>query len=207
MIPLPSSPLLLQYTNERLICNYKVGKLLGIGAFGEVRVCIGIHSNKSFAIKMISKGKINDIVEAERVSREFFILTSLQHKNVIELHDVLQDKQRLFLIMELANGGSLDELLKENEVSGKQMEEEKARCIFTQIVSAVKYCHRKHVLHRDLKPENVLLSRTVSNETIVKVADFGLSATLSYGFRPVTPACTPCYAAPELLFPQFFLTQ
>ena len=196
--------MLLQYSNERLIYNYKVGKLLGIGAFGEVRMCIDIHSSKSFAIKMISKRKINDIDEAERVSREFFILTSLQHKNVIELHDVLQDKQRLFLIMELANGGSLDELLKENEVSGKQMEEEKARCIFTQILSAVKYCHRKHVLHRDLKPENVLLSSTASNETIVKVADFGLSTTISYGFRPVTPACTPCYAAPELLFPQLF---
>jgi serine/threonine protein kinase len=186
-----------------IIGNYTIGKLLGIGAFGEVRLCIDVHSGKKFAIKMISKCQINDISEAERVSREFFILTSLQHKNVIELHDVLQDKHRLFLVMELASGGSLDGLLKLIEASGERMEEERARHIFTQIVTAVRYCHRKHVLHRDLKPENVLLAHSDGNE-FVKVADFGLSATVSYGFRPVTPACTPCYAAPELLFPQFF---
>jgi len=188
-----------------VIGKYSIGKLLGVGAFGEVRLCVDVHSGKKFAIKMISKCQINDIGEAERVSREFFILTSLQHRNVIELHDVLQDKQRLFLVMELASGGSLDAVLRLIEASGERMEEERARHIFTQIVTAVRYCHRKHVLHRDLKPENVLLDYSEDGTTeVIKVADFGLSATVSYGFRPVTPACTPCYAAPELLFPQFF---
>ena len=187
-----------------IIGKYSIGKLLGVGAFGEVRLCVDVHSGKKFAIKMISKCQINDIGEAERVSREFFILTSLQHKNVIELHDVLQDKQRLFLVMELASGGSLDAVLRLIETSGERMEEERARHIFTQIVTAVRYCHRKHVLHRDLKPENVLLDYSEDGTEVIKVADFGLSATVSYGFRPVTPACTPCYAAPELLFPHFF---
>lgn len=150
------------------------------------------------AVKMIQKGSISDIAEVERVSREFFILTSLDHKNVIRLYEVLQDADKLYLIMEFAGGGSLASML--DKLEGGKMDEKSARRAFNQIVAALKYTHRKHVIHRDLKPENILLS--TSNQ--IKVADFGLSNTVNYGGRPRTPVGTPLYAAPEILFPAAF---
>lgn len=152
------------------------------------------------AIKCIERTSISDIAEVERVSREFYILTSLEHKNVIRLYEVISTNSSLYLIMEFAGGGTLDDFLNHQE-QHKCTDEKMARKYFNQIISAIRYCHRKHVLHRDLKPENILLS---SNHETVKIADFGLSNTISYQGRPRTPVGTPLYTAPEILFPHHY---
>ena len=110
------------------------------------------------AIKSISKVSIADIAEVERVSREFFILTCLEHRNVIRLIEVAQDARHLHLVMEYAGGGCLESVLKAQPHG--RLSNGKAQDMFRQICNGVRYCHQKRVVHRDLKPENILLSNS-----------------------------------------------
>jgi serine/threonine protein kinase len=174
---------------------YKVGAVIGSGSYGEVRLAVEKASGKKCAVKTLQKSQIADVSEVERVSQEFFILTSLDHRNVIRLYEVTQDDAHLYIVQEYAAGGSLEQHL--TKLGGRCPDEREARKLFTQILSAVRYCHRKRVVHRDLKPDNILLSNGQ-----VKVCDFGLSLTVAYGSRARSPVGTPLYAAPEVLFPQ-----
>eukprot|EP00075_Anas_platyrhynchos_P026069 XP_027315322.1 MAP/microtubule affinity-regulating kinase 3 isoform X6 [Anas platyrhynchos] len=74
------------------------------------------------------------------------------------------------------------------------MKEKEARAKFRQIVSAVQYCHQKHIVHRDLKAENLLLDADMN----IKIADFGFSNEFTVGNKLDTFCGSPPYAAPEL---------
>ena len=78
--------------------------------------------------------------------------------------------------------------------------ENEARDLATRVLSAIKHCHDKNVVHRDLKPENLLMSSD-SNDTEVKLADFGFAAVLEDEGNPNLTECvgTPDYMAPEIL--------
>ena len=80
---------------------------------------------------------------------------------------------------------------------GKLMEDE-ARRIFQQIISGVEYCHLQRVVHRDLKPENLLIDGETGN-SIIKIADFGLSNFMKDGKFLATSCGSPNYAAPEVI--------
>jgi serine/threonine protein kinase len=102
-----------------------------------------------------------------------------EHANVIALSEVLEliqdSKATLFLILEYVTGGELFERMK---VSTLGTSEDFARRYFIQLLSGIEYCHEKGVVHRDLKPENLLLSDPTEN-AILKIADFGLSAVVT----------------------------
>ena len=100
------------------------------------------------AIKYIDKAGITDIASVERVSREFFILTSLTHKNVIRLHEVLQDNQNLYLVMDFAAGGDLMSLLIREDV----LPEAWVRAYAAEAAAAIAAVHAMGYIHRDLKP-------------------------------------------------------
>ena len=167
------------------------------------------------AIKWISKASITDMTEMDRVSREFFILTAIDHRNVIRLYEVLQDDAFLYLVMEFAGGGTLEGLLS-SRPGGALLSEASSRALFSEVASAVRYCHRQSIVHRDLKPENILLARTdvaITPDVLatrpqelytVKVADFGLSNTATVGTRARSPVGTPLFSAPEVLFPSAY---
>lgn len=208
---------------------YHIGPSIGSGSFGDVRLVTHKLSGERMAMKCVDRGGISDVGEVERVSREAFILTSLDHPHVIRLLEVFTDNTKLFIVMECAFGGSLDRWLRTHS----PVDERTAKKIFTQIVSAVRYCHKRGVCHRDLKPENVLIASSdgqvhasddhkgkarpvgqgssdgVSSYPTIKIADFGLSNTVSTsatgaGQRARTPVGTPLFAAPEVLFPSAF---
>lgn len=81
--------------------KYQIGNRLGIGSYGAVSVAVD-RAGCSYAIKSVDTTAIDDTAAVERTSREFFILTSLNHKNVIRLHEVFHEGGRLYLVMELA---------------------------------------------------------------------------------------------------------
>ena len=112
------------------------------------------------AIKLITRGVIINLSEIERASREFYILQTLEHPNIIKLHDVIQREsgKKLFVVMEYADGGSLGDMLQNIGHFG----EKRARRFFQQLVKAVRYCHRKHVVHRDLKVRHGVLPLVAS---------------------------------------------
>lgn len=101
-----------------------------------------------------------------------------EHPNIIDLVEVLEliqdSKATLFLVLEYVNGGELFERMK---MCNHGTSEEFAKQYFTQLLSGIDYCHQKGVVHRDLKPENLLLSDSSEN-ALLKIADFGLSAVV-----------------------------
>jgi len=174
--------------------RYELGRLLGKGTFGKVHYARNLESNQSVAIKMMDKDKVLNVGLSEQIRREITTMRLVAHKNIVELHEVMATRNKIYFVMEYVKGG---ELFDKIEKSGK-LTEAVAHKYFQQLISAVDYCHSQGVYHRDLKPENLLLDE---NENL-KVSDFGLSA-LSESKRQDgllhTTCGTPAYVAPEVI--------
>lgn len=118
----------------------------------------------------------------------------VQHPNVVRLYEVIDTNTKLYLILELGDGGDLYDYIMRHE--GRGLDEETARNYFRQIVRAIDYCHRLHVVHRDLKPENVVFFETLG---VVKLTDFGFSNRFCPGQKLETSCGSLAYSAPEIL--------
>ncbi|KAJ7406570.1 MAP/microtubule affinity-regulating kinase 3 [Willisornis vidua] len=114
----------------------------------------------------------------------------MPESSLVKLFEVIETEKTLYLIMEYASGGEVFDYL----VAHGRMKEKEARAKFRQIVSAVQYCHQKHIVHRDLKAENLLLDADMN----IKIADFGFSNEFTVGNKLDTFCGSPPYAAPEL---------
>ncbi|XP_048711330.1 MAP/microtubule affinity-regulating kinase 3 isoform X14 [Caretta caretta] len=141
------------------------------------------------AIKIIDKTQLNP-TSLQKLFREVRIMKILNHPNIVKLFEVIETEKTLYLIMEYASGGEVFDYL----VAHGRMKEKEARAKFRQIVSAVQYCHQKHIVHRDLKAENLLLDADMN----IKIADFGFSNEFTVGNKLDTFCGSPPYAAPEL---------
>ncbi|XP_060202556.1 CBL-interacting serine/threonine-protein kinase 14-like [Lycium barbarum] len=173
--------------------KYELGKLLGCGAFGKVYHARDLETEKSVAIKVVSKQKILKGGLTAHVKREISIMRRLRHPNIVRLHEILATKKKICFVLEYAIGGELFAKLSKGRFS-----EDLSRRYFQQLISAIGYCHSRGVYHRDLKPENLLLD----DNWDLKVTDFGLSAVTDQ-IRPDgllhTLCGTPAYVAPEIL--------
>jgi len=129
-----------------------------------------------------------------RVNREIKILKKARHENIIQLYEVLDTQNSIYLIMENAEGGEMFDYI----VKQRHVEEPEACRFFHQIVDGLDELHKNDITHRDLKPENLLLKKTPDGY-MIKIVDFGLSNTHEGG-RLLSTACgSPCYAPPEMI--------
>eukprot|EP00736_Rhodelphis_marinus_P001141 Rmarinus@m.1389 len=179
--------------------EYDIGRTLGEGTFGKVKLGMNTRTKKHFAIKILEKQKIQKHKMVDQIRKEIAIMKKIQHDNIVGLEEVLVSKTKIFIVMELVLGGELfDKIVQEERLS-----EPKARYFFRQLISAVAYCHSQGIYHRDLKPENLLLT----DQDVLKVSDFGLAAlhdedpnTPGGGSMLLHTTCgTPNYVAPEVL--------
>uniref|UniRef100_A0A9J8CV24 non-specific serine/threonine protein kinase n=1 Tax=Cyprinus carpio carpio TaxID=630221 RepID=A0A9J8CV24_CYPCA len=167
-----------------LIGNYRLLKTIGKGNFAKVKLARHILTGSEVAIKIIDKTQLNP-TSLQKV--RFTFNTKLC---MLKLFEVIETEKTLFLVMEYASGGEVFDYL----VAHGRMKEKEARAKFRQIVSAVQYCHQKHIVHRDLKAENLLLDADMN----IKIADFGFSNEFMVGNKLDTFCGSPPYAAPEL---------
>lgn len=133
-------------------------------------------------MKVIDKKKLRKIFITKSttafklVQNEIAILKKVCHPNVVNLYEIIDDENydKLFIIMEYINGGTLLEYIKhKNGIS-----EEKCWKFFREIISALEYCHEAAgVIHRDIKPENILIDEKEN----VHIVDFGISFLMGYG--------------------------
>ncbi|XP_058652632.1 MAP/microtubule affinity-regulating kinase 3a isoform X1 [Onychostoma macrolepis] len=172
-----------------LVGNYRLLKTIGKGNFAKVKLARHILTGSEVAIKIIDKTQLNP-TSLQKLSREVTIMKNLNHPNIVKLFEVIETEKTLFLVMEYASGGEVFDYL----VAHGRMKEKEARAKFRQIVSAVQYCHQKHIVHRDLKAENLLLDADMN----IKIADFGFSNEFMVGNKLDTFCGSPPYAAPEL---------
>eukprot|EP01062_Namystynia_karyoxenos_P049616 TRINITY_DN3802_c3_g1_i1.p1 TRINITY_DN3802_c3_g1~~TRINITY_DN3802_c3_g1_i1.p1 ORF type:complete len:502 (+),score=157.83 TRINITY_DN3802_c3_g1_i1:221-1507(+) len=132
------------------------------------------------------------------LQREIAVQKALQHPNVLRLMDVLETAKHFYLVIELATGGELFDLIQDH----KRFTEDTARYYFHQLILGVRYCHKQGIVHRDLKPQNLLLT----SDNQLKLADFGFSnfqqmsddGKVTHTMRLQTCCGTPNYAAPEI---------
>ena len=138
------------------------------------------------AIKAIDK-KLNDL---EKIREEIAILEILcDHKFVIKLLEYFEDRNKIYLVFELAEKGDLVEI-----INSQKLSLENTKMILFQLLQAIKYAHSKNVIHRDLKLDNVLLN----SKGEVKLIDFGISSRDCF---LKDSRGTPNYISPETLQP------
>eukprot|EP01059_Diplonema_ambulator_P031662 TRINITY_DN5883_c1_g1_i3.p1 TRINITY_DN5883_c1_g1~~TRINITY_DN5883_c1_g1_i3.p1 ORF type:complete len:314 (+),score=20.62 TRINITY_DN5883_c1_g1_i3:7-948(+) len=184
----------------KTVGKYRLLEVLGEGSFGKVHRAVCAESKEEYAIKCIAKESLAKQEHGkEQLYREIAIMKSLKHKHVVDLCEVLQTSNNIYLVMELVTGGELFRKIQPEN----GMEESQARKYFQQLICAMHYCHNQQVAHRDLKPENFLLT----SDDVLKVSDFGLSnlqfvnegGTVSNSLKLRTVCGTPNYVAPEVI--------
>ncbi|KAL5781080.1 hypothetical protein ACOSP7_006109 [Xanthoceras sorbifolium] len=175
--------------------NYRVGKELGRGEFGITHQCVHIESGETYACKKIAKQKLRTEIDVEDVRREVEIMRRLpKHPNIVTFKEAYEDKEAIYLVMELCEGGELFDRI----VARGHYTERAAARVARTILEIVKVCHDNGVIHRDLKPENFLFADTNENAPL-KAIDFGLSIFFENGQRFNEIVGSPYYMAPEVL--------
>eukprot|EP01102_Stenamoeba_stenopodia_P007388 TRINITY_DN206_c0_g8_i1.p1 TRINITY_DN206_c0_g8~~TRINITY_DN206_c0_g8_i1.p1 ORF type:complete len:898 (-),score=181.60 TRINITY_DN206_c0_g8_i1:97-2790(-) len=174
----------------KVVGNYDLGRTIGKGQFGKVKIARHVLTGEKVAVKIIRKFMLDDNT-MKLVRREINIMKLLKHPHIIRLYEVMETEKLLFLIMEYASGGEVLDFI----VAHGRLQEPLARRFFQQIVLALEYCHARCVVHRDLKAENLLLDSDLS----IKIIDFGLSNHFTPGQMMKTFCGSPTYAAPELI--------
>lgn len=179
--------------------SYEVGKTLGHGSFGKVKLATNVISKDKVAIKFFKHRKFNTTQQLENCKREIEIMKLLNHPNIVKLIDVFEKKEEgtTFLVVEYVAGGELFDYI----VANGMVKEKEGRQFFRQIVSAVEYCHANLIVHRDLKPENLLLD----GDGNIKISDFGLSNIMEPGKLLDSFCGSPLYAAPEILLAERYI--
>lgn len=153
---------------------------------------------------MYEKNKLTHKSHLLAVHREIFILSGLNHPNVMKLFEVIDLPTKVILVLELCHGKSLANFIKRKP--SKYLPEEEAKPIFKQIVKAVEYLHDIGVVHRDLKLENILINDQGGLNT-VKLIDFGFATNCKQGIKLSTFCGTPCYMDPDLSKERKYLGQ
>ena len=192
---------------------WQLGKTLGKGATGRVRLAKHALTGQIAAVKIVSKKSAALVQSASMarmdkdltlpinalgqrtmpfgIEREVVIMKLIEHPHVINLYDIWENRGELYLVLEHVEGGELFDYVSSN---GALPEEEAVR-LFRQIIGGLSYCHRFNICHRDLKPENILLDGARN----VKLADFGMAALQPKGKWLNTSCGSPHYAAPEII--------
>ena len=160
---------------------------IGSGSFSKVYKAIESETNETFAIKIINTSKLSPPL-IKRLSNEIEILKSMNHPNIISLHNYSITDKHIYMVMEYCNDGTIRDKI------GKLKSENDIKYYVKQIVDGMLYLETMNILHRDIKPENILISNN-----IVKIIDFGFSSDIKNDDMYSTICGTPMYMSPELL--------
>src|SRR5215472_666483 len=179
----------------RSIGRYRVEGLLGTGAMGEVYRAHDPAIDRLVAIKVVRPELVAGSGGGqllERFRREARAAGRRFHPNNVAIWDFGDDNGMPFLVMELVEGRSLDQVIK----SSGSLEPRRSVVIITQVLNALGFAHENGIVHRDIKPSNIM----VLQDDRVKVADFGIARIEASEFTIVGDLLgTPAYMAPEQL--------
>lgn len=172
--------------------KYELGKTIGEGSFAKVKFAKNVENGKYVAIKILDRNHVLRHKMMEQLKKEISTMKLINHPNVVKIYEVMASKTKIYIVLELINGGELFDKIAKNG----RLKEDEARSYFQQLINAVDYCHSRGVYHRDLKPENLLLDEN----GILKVSDFGLCTYAQQEDELLRTACgTPNYVAPEVI--------
>lgn len=192
--------------------GYNLGKVLGKGAFSEVRLCCHKDTGKKYAVKIIDKRNIHanlgkggtnkdeglngglrwNFTETRYV--EVKLLMRLMHPNIVKIHQYTETSTKTYMVIDYVPCGELVR----HVLRRRNIPENTARKYFRSILSAVDHCHMSNIVHRDIKLDNMLINE---NDDIV-ITDFGFGKLLKSEDNEDllgTFCGTPNYASAELV--------
>lgn len=166
---------------------------IGEGTYGVVYKARNKKTNKTVALKKIRLESEEEGVPSTAI-REVSLLKELEHPNIVCLHDVLMQENKLYLVFEFL---TMDLKKYFDKIpSGKFMEKPLVQSYLYQVLQGILFCHQRRILHRDLKPQNLL----IDENGVIKLADFGLARAFGIPVRVYThEVVTLWYRAPEVL--------
>src|SRR6184192_3377895 len=181
--------------------NYDLVRRIDVGGMGEVYLA---HQRTAFgrevAIKIIRSDLVHDTTARQRFLREAEVNAYLKHEHILPLFEFGEEQGRLFLVTPYIAGGTLSRRLQAGPLSLVEVHQ-----LFTALVKAVAYIHRRGVVHRDLKTGNILLEEEENTgEIYVRLIDFGIATIQGMAASPPlttdgTSMGTVAYMAPERL--------
>lgn len=208
-IKLPSGITLFQFFDDRVfetegvpLCileKYHLAAYIGKGGQSTVRLIYRFETAEKFALKILSKQRRLDESEYQFTKRrehmrgEIQAMRRLNHPNIIKLIQVKHGPCDAFIIMELAENGSLLDHMK-NNFPGSFLPEDVGKYCLYQICTAVQYIHYKKIAHRDLKLENIFVKNSIGG-LVMKVGDFGYAKPANHLY---TQLGTACFFPPEI---------
>jgi streptogramin lyase len=172
------------------LLGYRLEALIGRGGMGVVYRAHDARLKRDVALKVLAPELGEDARFRERFLHESELAASLEHPNVVPIHDAGEADGRLYIVMRLVDGGDLKELLRDGP-----LEPARALRIVEQVADALDAAHARGLVHRDVKPSNVLLDGSEH----AYLADFGLTRRLSdpRGTGDERSLGTVDYVAPE----------
>ncbi|NXR59154.1 NEK5 kinase, partial [Rhadina sibilatrix] len=173
--------------------KYEIIKQIGEGSFGKIFLAKGKMDNEPCVIKEINLTKM-PVKEKEASEKEVILLAKMKHANIVTFYASLQEKNKLYIVMEYCDGGDLMKRI--NMQHGVLFDEDQILSWFVQISLGLKHIHDKKILHRDVKAQNVFLS---NNGKVAKLGDFGIARQLN-STTEFAHTCvgTPYYLSPEI---------
>jgi serine/threonine-protein kinase len=174
-----SSPDHLDPLPGRLIAgNFRIERLIGQGAMGNVYRAEQLSLGKAVAVKVLHAHLMADEKLVGRFKREAKSASRLNHPNSIQIIDSGQDSDgTLFIAMELLPGRDLAQVIRDEF----PLSLPRVVRIMTQVMSALDEAHAQGVIHRDLKPSNIMLTERRGEQDFVKVCDFGIAKATDAG--------------------------
>lgn len=172
--------------------HYQIEEMRGVGGMSQVFVALDAHLNRRVALKVLNRensSKEDRIVQFEREAR---LTASISHPNVVRVYGVGHAQGNFYIAMELVDGASLEEMLRQQE----KLTEPQVLDLAIQTTEGLAAAHRVGLIHRDIKPGNILLT----SEGKAKLVDFGLALVFEKDVDDSAEIwATPYYVPPEKL--------
>ena len=178
-------------TGQTLL-HYRILEKIGEGGMGAVYKAQDTHLDRPLAVKVLPHDKMADSERRQRFVQEAKAASSLNHPNIIVVHDIAADRGLDFIVMEYVEGKTLDQL-----IGRKGLPLGEALGFAAQIADGLAKAHSAGIVHRDLKPTNIM----VTLESRVKILDFGL-AKLTEDVPASALGPTATLDRPETLLPR-----
>ena len=177
---------------QRTFDHFVPVETLGVGGMGTVYKARDMQLERFVALKLLRKDVSSEADHDAQLQQEARIAASVNHPNVVQIFSLGTDHGQFYVVMELIDRGSLDDLIE----SQGRLPEHQVLDLGIQIARGLRAAHRKGLIHRDVKPANILFV----DEQAAKIGDFGLAAFATQ--QPQSDRViwgTPPYVAPERL--------
>jgi len=178
-------------TGQILSGRYSITEKIGVGGMADVYKAYCNTLNRFVAVKIIKDELKNEEDSVKRFKTESRAVALLNHPNIVSVFDVGVFEGRPFIVMELIEGITLKEYMRQKGT----LDYQEAMFLITQVLRALEHAHTRNIIHRDIKPQNIMLLK----DGVIKVTDFGIARFTASSTTTMTDSAigTAHYLSPE----------